>query len=70
MGLSFVETALRRVHQKGYVAYAKYRPRFYPGKVKFVTTEIKSFFPADPAAVWRSLLADFEVEAIPGHLSI
>jgi len=67
MGLSFAEKALRRVHQKGYVAYAKYRPRFYPRNVKFVTTEIKSFFPADPAAVWSALVSDFEVEAIPGH---
>jgi len=44
MGLSCAETALRRVHQKGYVAYANYKPRFYPGKVKFVTTQIKFFF--------------------------
>jgi acetoacetyl-CoA synthetase len=45
MGLSFEETALRRVNQKAYSAYASYRPTFYPGKIKFVTTATKSFFP-------------------------
>src|SRR5713101_2194343 len=71
MGLSFAETALRRVNQKAYLAYASYQPKFYRGKIKFVTTETKSFFPGDPATVWGNLASEFEVEVIPGnHLNI
>jgi acetoacetyl-CoA synthetase len=71
LGLSFAETALRRVNQKAYLAYASYRPRYYPGKVKFVTTETKSFFPGNPATVWGNLVGNFEVEVIPGnHLNM
>ncbi len=67
LGLSFPETALRRVNQKTYLAYSRYQPRPYHGKIKFVTTEIKSFFPKDPVRVWGDLVADLEVEVIPGH---
>jgi len=71
MGLPGVETALRRVKQKAYLAYASYRPRFYRGKINFVTTQTKSFFPDNPAAVWGDLAAALEVEVIPGnHLDI
>ncbi len=69
--LPFGETALRRVKQKAYLAYESYRPRFYRGKVYFVTTQTKSFFPEDPATVWGHLTADLEIEVIPGsHLNI
>lgn len=62
---------VRRVKQEAYKAYAQYQPRFYPGKVSFVTTETKTFFPKDPAAVWRPLVQDFEVEVVKGdHLNI
>jgi acetoacetyl-CoA synthetase len=71
LGLSFAETALRRVNQKAYLAYSRYQPRFYNGKISFVATRTESFFPGDPCAVWGHLASDFEVEAIPGdHLSI
>jgi hypothetical protein len=71
MGLPGAETALRRVKQKAYLAYACYRPRFYRGKINFVTTQTKSFFPDNPAAVWGDLAAELEVEVIPGnHLDI
>jgi acetoacetyl-CoA synthetase len=71
LGLSFAEADLRRVNQKAYLAYSRYRPRFYPGAVKFVTTEIKSFLPRSPATVWGNLIAQVEIEVIPGdHLNI
>jgi hypothetical protein len=71
LGLPFGEAALRRVKQKAYVAYANYQPRFYRGKIHFVTAEIKSFFPGDPASVWADLAAELEIEIIPGnHLNI
>jgi thioesterase domain-containing protein len=59
------------VHEANYRAYTNYRPRFYPGKVKFVTTSVKNFFPDDPVAVWGDLVDELEVEVVPGdHLSI
>jgi len=71
LSLPFGESALRRVKQKAYLAYESYRPSFYRGKIHFITTQTKSFFPEDPAAVWGSLTADLQVEVIPGnHLNI
>lgn len=65
------ETALREVKKKAYVALEAYRPKFYPGKIHFVTGEEKSFFPEDPRSVWGSLAGDLQVESIPGnHLNI
>ena len=71
LGLSFAETALRRVNQKAYLAYSRYQPRFHSGRVNFVTTETKSFFPRNPVTVWGNLVAELEIEVIPGdHLNI
>jgi acetoacetyl-CoA synthetase len=71
LGLSFAETALRRVNQKAYSAYRSYRPRIYRGKIKFVATEEKTFFPGDPATVWGDLSTELDVEIVPGnHLSL
>jgi len=71
LSLPFGESALRRVKQKAYLAYESYRPSFYPGKIHFITTQTKSFFPEDPAAIWGPLIAELKVEVIPGnHLNI
>jgi thioesterase domain-containing protein len=59
------------VHEANYRAYTNYRPSFYPGKVKFIATSVKAFFPDDPVAVWGDLVHELEVEVVPGdHLSI
>lgn len=69
MGLS--EAALREVKKKAYLALEAYRPKYYPGKIHFVSGEEKSFFPEDPRTVWGHLAADLQVESIPGnHLNI
>jgi thioesterase domain-containing protein len=71
LSLPFGEAALRRVKQKAYLAYESYRPSFYRGKIYFITTQTKSFFPENPAAIWGPLTADLQVETIPGdHLNI
>ncbi len=63
--------AMLRVRDSGYLALTRYRPRFYPGKIKFVRAEISSTFPDDAAAVWSKLVREFEVEAVPGdHLGM
>ena len=65
------ERILNNVKEEAYRAYTDYQPRFYAGKVSFVTTATKTFFPADPAAAWKHLAADLEVETVPGdHLNI
>jgi acetoacetyl-CoA synthetase len=67
LNLPFAAAALQRVKQNAFVAYANYEPRFYRGKLNFVTAEKKSFFPDDPASVWSALASELEVEIIPGH---
>jgi len=63
--------AMQRVRESSYLALIRYRPRFYPGKIRFVRAAIPSAFPADPAAVWAHLAGQFEVETVPGdHLGI
>jgi len=63
--------AMQRVRDSAYLALTRYRPRFYPGKIKFVRAEISSAFPDDAAAVWANLAKEFEVETVPGdHLGM
>jgi thioesterase domain-containing protein len=68
--LSFAETTAR-VKQTDFLAMKRYRPSFYPGKIKFVRPEANSYLPNDPTAVWKHLAAEFEVETAPGdHLGM
>jgi acetoacetyl-CoA synthetase len=60
-----------RIKHRNYQAYRKYRPQFYPSKIKFVRTAVSSFQPSNPMAVWGELVAEMEVETVPGdHLDI
>jgi acetoacetyl-CoA synthetase len=68
--LSLARTVLH-VHDRTYVAFRHYRPRFYRGKIKFVKADVNFYFPDDPAAVWGKLANELEVETVPGdHLEI
>jgi thioesterase domain-containing protein len=58
--------ATQRRRDADSLALARYRPRFYGGKVKFVKAEIASEFPANPVAVWSGLIGKFEVETVSG----
>jgi acetoacetyl-CoA synthetase len=63
--------AMQRARECAYVALARYKPRFYPGKIRFVRAAIPTDFPANPAAVWAHLAHKFTVDTIPGdHLGI
>jgi acetoacetyl-CoA synthetase len=63
--------AMQRTREGAYMALTRYKPRFYPGTIKFVRAEIPTDFPADPAAVWAQQAGEFEVETVPGdHLGI
>ena len=69
-GMSF-SPAMQRVRDSAYLALTRYRPSFYPGKIKFVRAGIRSAFPDDAAAVWAKLANEFEVETVPGdHLGM
>jgi thioesterase domain-containing protein len=59
------------MRDRAYLALRRYRPRYYPGKIKFVKAETISEFPDDPAAVWTNLAKELEIETVPGdHLGI
>jgi acetoacetyl-CoA synthetase len=63
--------ALDLVTRSAYDALANYKPKFYPGKINFVTTNEKTFFPEDPEPVWAHLADKLEVDVVPGnHLNI
>jgi acetoacetyl-CoA synthetase len=68
--LSLPQTTLR-VKRKAYVALARYRPRPYIGKIKFIKSETDTYFPGDPVPVWAHLAAAFDVETVRGtHLNM
>jgi thioesterase domain-containing protein len=63
--------ALQLVKSKAYEALVNYKPKFYPGKINFVATDEKTFFPEYPEPVWAHLTDKLEVDIIPGnHLNI
>jgi acetoacetyl-CoA synthetase len=63
--------AMQRARECAYLALTRYKPKFYPGKIRFVRAEIPTDFPADPTAVWAHQASEFEVETVPGdHLGI
>ncbi|MGP0020336.1 MAG: thioesterase domain-containing protein [Candidatus Sulfotelmatobacter sp.] len=68
--LSYARTTLR-VRDSAYVAYGRYRPRFYRGKISFVKAQSNSYFPDNPAAIWGKMADEFEVTTVPGdHLDM
>jgi acetoacetyl-CoA synthetase len=58
--------AMLRVSQKAKSALARYRPRAYGGRIRFVKAAISLRFPENPRAVWADLLPQLEVEIVPG----
>ncbi len=68
--LSFAANTSRN-READFLALRRYRPRFYRGKIKFVRPETNSYLPNHPAAVWKKLAAELEVETVPGdHLGM
>lgn len=57
----------QRMRDSAYVALRQYRPRFYPGTIKFVKAEIRTYFPDNPTAVWAHLAQQFDVEMVSGN---
>jgi acetoacetyl-CoA synthetase len=44
------------IKDRNYAAFRRYRPQFYPGKIKFVRAEVGSFQPSNPIDVWGQLV--------------
>jgi thioesterase domain-containing protein len=68
--LSLAQTTAR-VKESDFRAMARYRPRFYKGKIRFVRPEYNSYLPNNPTALWKPLASELEVETVPGdHLGM
>lgn len=57
---------MRRSIESANLAWERYHPRFYKGRVDFISAEKVTVFRADPAAVWGELASQFECETVPG----
>lgn len=63
--------AMERARENGYRSLTRYRPRYYPGVIRFVRAEILTDFPDDPRTIWSHLSRKLQVETVPGdHLGI
>ena len=69
--ISTFAPAFERVREAAYSALRRYRPRYYPRAVKFIRAAEVTEFPANPKAIWSQLVAEIEVETVPGdHLGM
>jgi thioesterase domain-containing protein len=58
--------SVRRSLESANLAWARYQPQFYAGKIEFIRAETVTYFPANPAAVWGKQVSQFECETVPG----
>jgi thioesterase domain-containing protein len=49
------------------LAWSRYQPRVYTGRVRYVRAGQSTYFPKNAAAVWRRSMNHLEVETVPGH---
>jgi len=69
--ISTFAPAFERVRAGAYLALRRYKPKFYPGAVKFIRAAAVSEFPDDPKAIWSHLVGKLDVETVPGdHLGM
>jgi thioesterase domain-containing protein len=57
---------MERSKEAQYRALRNYRPRFYEGKVNFIRAAVPTYFPSDPAPVWRRWVKELEIETVSG----
>jgi acetoacetyl-CoA synthetase len=68
--LSFAQT-MQRVKQSDLVALARYRPRFYPGAIRFVRPGTDPYLATNLLSVWKKLVNELQIETVPGdHLGM
>jgi acetoacetyl-CoA synthetase len=61
-----VSAEIRRAGQVAAVAWAKYHPHYYAGKITFLKAEFETRFPTDAVKLWGQLAQQIEVHKIPG----
>lgn len=54
-----------RMRFSDFLAWTRYKPRPYKGKIKFVRAE-SSHYPY-PSSIWSPLVSEFEIETVPGN---
>lgn len=59
-------SAIRPVTEAARTALRRYIPTPYSGKVEFVTAQIKTVFPKNPAVTWRPLVRELAIETVSG----
>lgn len=53
------------------IAWSRYSPRRYQGKIMFFRAETITHFPTDPTSVWSDFASELEVHTVPGdHVGI
>ncbi|MGH6834996.1 MAG: thioesterase domain-containing protein [Methylocella sp.] len=66
-----VPPAIKRARDITGIAWANYRPRFFPGRITFIQCQDSTYFPDDPRLIWEKLVQDIEICTVPGsHLSM
>jgi acetoacetyl-CoA synthetase len=64
-GRLFTKT-MQTVSARSREAFARYRPHFYNGNVKFVKAATSWEFGGDPVRIWSGVVKELEVETVPG----
>ncbi len=59
--------AIQRMFEYSDVAWSRYQPRYYRGKVTFLKAGAGAAFPRDPRKIWRRLVEEFELHMLPGE---
>lgn len=49
------------------MAWSRYKPREYTGKIRYVRAGHSTHFPRDAAGVWKRYVSDLELDTLPGH---
>ena len=65
LGIAFTP-AMLRVQECAAKALRDYCPRYYRGRIRFITAGTPLHFPRDPAKVWTKFTDRLEVETAPG----
>ncbi len=63
--------SMQRLRDCNYRAWEQYNPQFYDGRIRFLKSEVSSYFPKNPERIWTHLTDKFELEIVPGdHIGI
>jgi hypothetical protein len=61
---------LQPEHEPLLVAWARFRPSFYPGKITFLQSDILTSYP-NAIRIWGNLTQELEIHKVPGdHVGI